>query len=151
MPAKRKLVYRLDAGMAASREPEVIHIILGYGVPWSRVRSKDLLFLGCTQGIPTFEFVVDRTERDWEVHGNAGHSSGASASGSTGGLQTESPDWQEHERGNPSGLSCVSEVDHPSKRVGKPLQQREVQRRNAPILHRPTGSEADEGADEVWR
>ena len=151
MPAERKLVYRLDEGLAPSGEPKELHIVFRHGLLGSGFGPTCVFLVGCSQGIPTPEFVIDRAEWDWQINSHARHSCGASDSTASGRDQTKSSNRQINQGSYSPGFGGVSEVDHSGQRVGESIQQGEVQRGNDPVLHGSVGSQAHASTHKIVR
>lgn len=151
MSSERILVYKLDVNLASGRTPTELHIVLGDGVPRSRTRPQNLLFIGCPQGIPTFESAFDWAKWYWEIDRYAGYRCEPSDTNDSGRPETPIIDGQVHKGGNPSGPGGGPEVHNPSERVSQSVLQREVQRRYDPLLHRFVGLGSSEGEDDIRR
>lgn len=150
MSAERKLVYRLDEGVAPSGVPEELHIILGDGLSGSGIGATDLFLSGCPQGVPTFKLTPDWPEWYREVYGHAGHSSEPSNPVDSRRDETGTPDRQEHQGSNPSGLDRSTEVNHSGVGASEPVLEREVQRGDDTVLYRFIGLGPSTGTYEIW-
>lgn len=151
MSSERKLVYRLDEGVALSGESKILSPVLGNGVFGRGTRTQDLFLSGCPQSIPTFEPSLDRAEWHREEHGDAGHRDLPPNPPASGGTQAQPTDGKVNQGSDPSGSSGLPEVNYPSERTSEPVLEREVQRGDDPVLHRSTGPCTCTSEDKVGR
>lgn len=151
MSTERKLVYRLDEGMATGGVPEELHFVqrdgLSGGCPW----SQDVLFFRCPQGLSALEFTSYRSFGNREVNSDAGHSRQSFNSASARGPETPVANRQVHQGSDTPGPSCGTEINHHGVGASQPVLEREVQRGDDPVLYRPARPGTSQGTDEVRR
>lgn len=150
MPAERKLVYKLDEGMATGGEPQELHIILWDGVFGGSPGTPTQVRSGRSQGVSFVELTIDRAKWHREIYRDARHRDQSLDPSASGGTETQSLDRQVDQGSDPSRSSGMPEVDHPGQRVGESVLEREVQRGHDPLFYRSPGFGSGPGPYEIW-